>query len=227
MEEEPDGVFVVELAPDTTTLRAIAHEMRPGPESEESAEVQPTVERKHTIDDMEQPYLPLVREVPQELALPAKSTDTTAEREDAEKQHDVPQQRQVAASKASIAARPVSVEGAVVAAKTAAPMAGLAERDGRSRAKWQRELVAYLSRFKSYPAGARDRRETGDIQLRFRLDRSGRVTAVEVVRSSGFPRLDEAAVDMVRRASPLPVPPAEVPGESIELVVPVQFHIKG
>ncbi|NJO34336.1 MAG: hypothetical protein HC869_15610 [Rhodospirillales bacterium] len=37
------------------------------------------------------------------------------------------------------------------------------------------------------------RRIAAAIQPRFRLDRSGRVTAVEVVRSSGFSRLSEAA----------------------------------
>jgi protein TonB len=98
--------------------------------------------------------------------------------------------------------------------------------DARTKAKWQRELVAHLGRFKTYPAAARDRRETGQIMLRFDLDRAGQVSNAAISRSSGHTRLDWAALDMLRRAAPLPPPPSSVPGVKIELVVPVRFQLK-
>jgi protein TonB len=44
-----------------------------------------------------------------------------------------------------------------------------------------------------YPPESRARREQGIVVLRLDVDADGRVTRVEVLASSGFPRLDEAA----------------------------------
>jgi periplasmic protein TonB len=42
-------------------------------------------------------------------------------------------------------------------------------------------------------------------------------------RSSGNAALDRAAVEMVRRASPLPKPPQPLPGSAWEFAVPTEF----
>ena len=51
-----------------------------------------------------------------------------------------------------------------------------------------------------YPLGARLRGEEGAVTVRVWVKPSGRVSRSEVIRSSGFPALDEAAVDAARRA---------------------------
>lgn len=51
-----------------------------------------------------------------------------------------------------------------------------------------------------YPADARRRGEEGDVALEIEVTDRGRVEAVRVVRSSGFPDLDAAAVKAVRKA---------------------------
>ncbi len=48
--------------------------------------------------------------------------------------------------------------------------------------------------------------------VRFSIDASGAVGAVTLASSSGDPRLDAAAIDMVRRASPVPAIPAPLGG---------------
>ena len=228
-DDEQEGVFVLELSPMTTSVQAMTHAFAPGQESEDSVEVpaakqdeQPVVQKSPEV-----PPLPKVQDAPEELLLPEKlSEQLRKETPEPEKEQDHRQQP-TEASRASVAARPLHIEDAAAAKKTAAPMAGVAERDTRTKAKWHRDLVAHLGRFKRYPATAASRRETGEIVLKFVLDRTGRVTAASVFRSSGSPSLDEAALDMVMRASPLPPPPNEVPGETIELLAPVRFHIRG
>ena len=49
-----------------------------------------------------------------------------------------------------------------------------------------------------YPLGARKRGETGTVLLRVELDETGRLVASDVARTSGFSRLDEAAVAAVK-----------------------------
>jgi protein TonB len=60
----------------------------------------------------------------------------------------------------------------------------------------------------------------------FTIDRTGRVTASRVVGSSGSPALDDEALAVLQRASPLPAPPAQVPGESFNWTMPIQFRIR-
>lgn len=88
--------------------------------------------------------------------------------------------------------------------------------------KWQARLQAHLKRNLRYPAPSRSRREEGVALVRFSIDDGGRVLSVSLVRSSGFPDLDESATATIRRASPVPAPPAGAPRQ---LTVPMEFNI--
>jgi protein TonB len=58
----------------------------------------------------------------------------------------------------------------------------------------------------------------------FTLNASGKVTAARVVRSSGKRILDEAAIEMVRRASPYPPIPPRL-GATITIQAPIAFDL--
>lgn len=96
----------------------------------------------------------------------------------------------------------------------------------RAVPSWQGRVLGHLERHKRYPRSAQARRQEGVAQVRFTIDREGRVLSVQLDRSSGHSVLDEETVEMVRRASPLPAPPDEMAQDRIELVVPVQFFIR-
>ena len=89
-------------------------------------------------------------------------------------------------------------------------------------------VLGALNKAKRYPRDAQRGRQQGVPYIRFVMDREGRVLSVRLERSSGFAALDNEAVNLPRRAAPLPKPPEDVrPGEStIELVVPVEFFIR-
>lgn len=95
-----------------------------------------------------------------------------------------------------------------------------------SPAKWQSKALAWLNRHKRYPAAARARKASGAAQVGFSIDPSGRVISARIARSSGDADLDKAAVDMVRRASPVPAPPPEIAKSRMSLTVPVVFDLK-
>lgn len=96
---------------------------------------------------------------------------------------------------------------------------------GSVEATWQGRVMARLDKAKRYPRGARSRGIEGVAQVRFHVDRGGRVTQVMLARSSGHEDLDREAVAAVHRAQPLPRPPEELPGDPIRLTVEVEFHV--
>jgi protein TonB len=87
-------------------------------------------------------------------------------------------------------------------------------------------VLAWLERHKRYPGEARSRRTQGTAMVWFVMDRQGRVHGSKLHKTSGYPVLDDAALKMVQRASPLPAMPPEMPDQQVELVVPVEFYIR-
>ena len=86
-------------------------------------------------------------------------------------------------------------------------------------------LAAALERRKRYPEAARARRAAGTALLRFTVTRDGRVARWRIERSTGDAELDRAVEEMIARAS-LPAMPADMPGDSLEVAVPVRFQIR-
>jgi protein TonB len=93
---------------------------------------------------------------------------------------------------------------------------------GTSRS-YAAKVRSWLYAHKIYPRRARMRREEGQVQVRFVLDRAGLLMEGAIIDGSGIATLDEEAAAMMRRASPYPRVPAEVPGERIEFTVPIDF----
>ena len=64
---------------------------------------------------------------------------------------------------------------------------------------------------------------SGVVVVRFELNRTGALIGSAVTKSSGNAALDQAALDLLRRASPFPPFPAAKPGERDSYVAPVNF----
>lgn len=100
-------------------------------------------------------------------------------------------------------------------------------RGGDAAAAWRGRVLAHLDRHKRYPPVAKKMKRQGRVRVDMTLDRQGRVLAVSVGKGAGFKALDEEAVETVRRAQPLPVPPPEIGGETIPMQVPIGFSLGG
>ena len=59
------------------------------------------------------------------------------------------------------------------------------------------------------------------LDVRFTIDRAGRVMTVDLLRSSGDARLDQAAREVIWRASPMPALAQDMVSETLELTFPV------
>jgi len=91
---------------------------------------------------------------------------------------------------------------------------------------WGGRVLGALDKQKRFPREAQARRLQGVPYIRFVIDRQGKVLSSILERSSGHRALDAEAVALRRRAQPLPKPPDEVPGATVELVAPVEFFLK-
>lgn len=97
---------------------------------------------------------------------------------------------------------------------------------GRQGDAYGARVRAHLEAHKIYPRGARRLRQTGVATISFVIDREGRVLTSRIVSSSGVATLDEEALTMLVRASPVPPPPPGVPGARIQMRTPVEFSLE-
>jgi protein TonB len=77
-----------------------------------------------------------------------------------------------------------------------------------------------------YPPEARERGATGVARVQFALGRDGRVLSSSLIGSSGERLLDNAAVDMVRHASPFPPFPAGIAQARMDFAAPIRFDLR-
>jgi protein TonB len=85
---------------------------------------------------------------------------------------------------------------------------------------WEAALLGQLQQARHIPQSARMH---GVVLLRFTMDRDGKVLTSKIEKSSGDESLDQEALAALQRAQPLSKPPAEVPGNPLDLIVPVDF----
>jgi protein TonB len=91
---------------------------------------------------------------------------------------------------------------------------------------YQAMVLAHLSRFRTYPEEARSRGVTGVVSVRFALASDGKVVAALLLRTSGATILDDAALAMVRRASPFPPFPPGLNRARMEFAAPIRFDLR-
>ena len=220
--DDPDealGAAGLEIGLELTAPRAEPTDLPPGPDTEASAASPPVVQQKEVLKKTDLPQdKPVESEDPDRVV-------STAPTEKPKEETEAPATQQSTASEesaASEATAPSVIEKAPEAPKSTAPVQGTGASVSRVRTTWQRQLVAHLDRNKRYPTGSK--RAAYEVLITFTLDRTGRVVSTAIAKSSGDAVFDEAALAMMRRADPVPQPPALVADEGLTFTVPVVFR---
>lgn len=105
----------------------------------------------------------------------------------------------------------------------AATPGDLSDMSGGARNQYLGTLIRLISSRKSYPRASILNEEEGVVQVRVVLGTGGKVMSVERVVSSGFDRLDDAAIETLRSFQDLPLPPGHPSG--VRLLIPIRFEI--
>lgn len=226
-DEAPDtaGVITLELSPLTTSTALEIPDVATGQLMQEAPNIpeaskQTEAETPETVQLERSPLAP----DPEVALRDAKPDERKPEQEKPDDQPARDQQAEPSTGDVTTAA-PTKIE-APIAKTTAAAVLGNAREAARAQATWQKTLLAHLDAKKRYPTEARSRGQHGVVRVQFSIDRRGNVLTKEVTVSSGSHLLDEEALAMLARASPLPFPPDTMLGDPISLTLPVQFRIR-
>jgi len=219
------GAIAIELAPIAAGAPVEVADIAPGPLTQEATATPETSKQKPVQETMETPPVeasPLAPNPDVPMPQPEKKEKPKESKDRA----DTPERETPShASAATVATAPPQLE-AIPSALPAAPALGLSAAALRAQASWQKTLVSHLNRYKRYPSAAHAHRIQGEVTVQFTVDRGGVVVTSQVVHSSGSTLLDEEAMTMLRRATPLPVPPAQTQGATFAFVLPIRFQIK-
>jgi periplasmic protein TonB len=113
-----------------------------------------------------------------------------------------------------------AASNAPAAKATASAASSSGETSSSALATWKGELVAHINRFKRFPPNAV---AAGTASVGFAINRAGSVVSARLIASSGDRVLDEEAIALLHRASPVPPPPAQFGGNVVTLTVPIRF----
>jgi periplasmic protein TonB len=205
---EPSGAVVVDLAPEAAAPSVTPSDLAPGPE-QTMAEFRPAPQPDAAPPD-DTPELP---QAPNPEAVVDSSTKAQPE--------TMPEQQAAATTSA-----PAAVSERVAPVAAAAVPGRPEPKNERAVATWRSQILALVERNKRYPEAARSRHEQGITQVRFMLDREGRVSDAQVTQSSGSSALDNEAIALLQRAQPFPAPPAAFAGQSVAVKLPIRFTVK-
>jgi protein TonB len=228
---DPPPAVMIELVSLAVPMEAAPDDLAPGPQMTESASA--PAPDSEAVDAVEEaPKVPddeILKPLPddpvpiEENMIEATEETTTVKAQELPQETREPPKKQKASKAAPAPAPRTSAPPKAQVKKSnrsAAPAAGASSSPSISPAKWRGALMAHLNRHKRSPRGG----GAGTATVKFTINRSGSVTSVRLARSSGSKALDAAAISLVRRASPVPRPPASVRGNSIALSVPVRFR---
>ncbi len=218
--DEAVGAPAIEIGLEMTSPHLEPSDLPAGPDTEASVASPAMAEQKAEVRETELP-----KDVPTETENPDRAVtpnDNSKPKEDDAKMAAVQTQASTESEAAEATATPSS-ENIPQAARSVAPVQGTGESTQRLRVTWQKELMAHLDKHKRYPAGSQ---RSAEIVVSFALDRKGHVLSASIVKGSGDPAFDEAALAMVRKSDPVPPPPPVIADEGLSFTLPVIFRVK-
>ena len=98
--------------------------------------------------------------------------------------------------------------------------------DNRLLATYGQSISKEIKRYQKYPPLAQRRGWEGTAEVLLKIAADGKVTGITLGKSSGHAILDEEALDMVRRAAPLPQAPPDLRGRALVVSVPIVFRLQ-
>jgi TonB family protein len=215
------GAPGLEISIDLAAPRVETDDLPLGPTKDASAASPAMTEQKAVVTETDLPkQTPVESDDPMQVVTPTEAKKPVKD----------DQQTPTAAAQASeqsVATEATAmqrVENAVEGPRNLSPAPGTGASAVRERVTWERELAAHFDKFKRYPAERAT--QAAQVVVSFALDRMGHVVSSRVVKGSGDTAFDDAALSMLQRSDPVPVPPPQVADRGLSFTLPVIFHVK-
>lgn len=155
----------------------------------------------------------------------AKSTKNspTKDKENSKAQKKSPSANAKVNSKANNTSSSAPIKGD--GKKTSTLVSGNAKKQVKS---YQASLMAHLLKFKNYPKQALIKNQEGLVGVKITINSKGEVIASSFKKASKYDILNNAALELFKKASPLPVPPKKIMGskQNLSFSLPVVYNIR-
>jgi protein TonB len=219
VDDEALGASAIEIGLELASSKSEESDLPPGPDSDASVASPALPEQKAEVKETDLP-----RDIPTEQADADRVVTPNNVKKPVEEEAKVAAV-ETQASQESVAAEATArqpLENAREANTVAAPNLGIGKDRQIMAVKWERQISAYFQKHLRYP----EVKQTKDanVVVSIVLDRRGHVLSYEVVESSGDARFDDATTAMIRRADPVPSPPAALTDDTFTFKLPVKFN---
>jgi protein TonB len=218
-DDEALGASAIEIGLELASSKSEETDLPPGPDSDASVASPALAEQKAEVKETDLP-----KDMPTEQADADRVVTPNNVKKPVEEEAKVAAV-ETQASQESVAAEATArqpLENAREANTVAAPNLGIGKDRQIMAVKWERQISAYFQKHLRYP----EVKQTKDanVVVSIVLDRRGHVLSYEVVESSGDARFDDATTAMIRRADPVPRPPAALTDDTFTFKLPVKFN---
>ena len=92
--------------------------------------------------------------------------------------------------------------------------------------QYQNSIRQRIEQKKTYPRRAKKRNVQGIVQVAFSINKSGVISKLRIIKSSGSKILDKAALQSVRSVGRFPAIPAGIRKASIDYVIPISYRLR-
>jgi len=211
------GAQGIEIGLDLASPRTEVIDLPPGPDSE-AATASPALAEQKAIE----------KETDLPKATPTESEDPdriVTEHDSRKPTEEDPNKAAVetSASQESVAQEATAqqvFETARESEKQTVVNQGIGKDKGRLTADWGRRISAHFELRKKYPESMK---KAATVKVALVLNRRGNIVSVVVRESSGQAAFDEAALSMIRRSDPVPLPPAALTDDQFNFSLDVRF----
>jgi periplasmic protein TonB len=220
---DPDdalGAPAIEIGLELTSSRVEPIDLAPGPDVEASAASPELPEQKAEVMEAKLPKdTPGEAEDPDRVVTPNESKKPS---EDDPKVAAVQTSASTESAAQEATATP-DLEGRLDD-KTKAPKQGIGKSVELAKVTWEKKLMAHFKKHLQFPEGAKAKGARVQVLLSVEFDRLGHVILASIAEGSGQRAFDEAALKMVRRSDPVPMPPPPVADLGLRRTLPVLFN---
>lgn len=96
---------------------------------------------------------------------------------------------------------------------------------GRARNAYLDLVARHTARYRFYPRISADNKQEGRVVTRVTIARDGRLIDARIDKSSGWPAIDAAELETIRKSAPFPPVPGDMPGDPLILILPIHYDL--
>lgn len=212
------GANTDEFAVEMVSPKLLDDNLPPGPDSDAAQASQQQVEQRAELKETNLPQdKPTDQDDADRAVSPNKSEKTKEDTKVATVQTEAAPEQQASEATSRQALDPDAPNADL--AKAPNPH-GLGKDKLKLTAEWGKKISATFKLHQRYPA---NRMQAATVKVAIVLNRRGNILSANVVKSSGDAVFDDAAISMIHRSDPVPLPPAGLTEDQFSFSLDVNF----